>query len=270
MTNFVHKIGSVFIGGARGPSVAATDDELFLANLPGPLGVGNGGQRWMSGAHSLLWKDAGDSLPRWRSRINNGVSYGLSGSSMPSKGTAISSRQTIGVTGAHYLQSTVTLDAARNTVYGLIKPASSATVRALYGPVSMPTTAAPTDDVLNIAVGADGVLRWMQDTPTTSALIHTAAGDRRGVVTLFRTTMSPTTGKSILVHGFAEARNTGLTASLLHTDLQWFCYGDQPSSNRYSGDVAELFVLPGVDYSDPAYADVHARIWSILAGWGGL
>lgn len=268
--SYVHKIGSVFSGGARGPSVAATDDELFIANLPGPIGVGNGGQRWMSGAHSLLWKDAGDSLPRWRDRSNSGVAVGLSGSSMPSKGTAINSRQTIGVTGAHYLQSTVTLDAARNTVYGLIKPASSATVRALYGPVSMPVTSAPTDDVLNLAVGADGIMRWMRDTPAASALINSAAGDRRGVVTLFRCTMSPEYGKGILIHGFAEARNAALTASLLHTDLQWFRYGNQPSSNRYSGDVAELIVLPGVDYSDPAYADVHARLWTILAGWGGL
>lgn len=271
MTTYVHKIGGLFSGGVRGPSVSLSDDEIFLGNLQGPVGVGNGGHRWLSGAHSLLWKDPVDLLPRWRSRSNNSIAYGLSGSAMPSKGTAINARQTIGVTGAHYLQSTVVLDANRNTVYGLIKPASgTSTVRALYGPVTMPVTAAPTDDVLNLAVGADGVMRWMQDTPTHTALINLAAGDRRGVRTLFRATMSPVAGKAIWIHGFAESRNAALVAPLIHTDLQFFRYGDQGSSNRYSGDVAELLIIPGLDYSDPAYVDVDARIRAILVAWGGL
>lgn len=267
----VHKIGANFAGAVRGPTIVASDDEIFLANLPGPLGVGNGGQRWVSGSHALAWKDPTDGLPRIRSRIGGGVAVGLSGSTMVGKAAAINGRQTITTTGAQYLQSSVTLDANRNTVYGLIKPAAgTSTVRTIYGPVTMPTTGAPTDDVLNLGVGADGVMRWMQDTPTASAVINSAAGDRRGAVTLFRATMSPTTGKSILVYGFPESRNVGLVAPLLHTDLQLFRYGNQASASCYSGDIAELLVLPGVDYSDPAYAQIDARILSILAAWGGL
>ncbi len=268
---YVHKIGSTFAAGSRGPSMAASTDELFLADLPGPLGVGNGGNRWFSGAHSLFWKDSADSLPRWLSRVNNIAAYGRSGSSTPGKDTAIAGRQTITFAGASYLDSTATLDANRNTIYGLVKFGSGSTgVRSLYGPVLTPTIAGQTDDVFSLACGADGALRWLSENPSTSSLAALAAGDRRGVTTLFRATMSPTTGKSILIHGFAESRNTALVAPLQHTGLQLAQYADQGSSYRLVGSVSDLLIVPGVDYSDPAYAAVHARIWSILAGWGGL
>lgn len=266
----VHRIASTFAGAARGASLALSDDEMFLANLSGPIGGDNAGQRWISGSHSLCWRDATDGLPRIQSRLG-GVAVGLAGSSMVGKTAGINGLQTLSVTGGQYLQSSVVLDPQRNTVYGLIKPAAgTTTVRALYGPVTMPVSAPPYDDVLDLAVGADGKLRWMQDTPTTSALIHSDAGDRRGAVTVFRVTMSPTTGKAIWVHGYAEARNTALVASLAHADLQLCRYGSQDSVSRFSGEIADLLILPGVDYSDPMYAAADTRIRAILVARAGL
>lgn len=264
---FVQRLAGALTGTPTGLVIAPSDDELYLANIPGPADGTNTGHRWWSGERTFVTLDD-NGLTVWGDRLKPGETLTrvvVGGHANPTKTTAINSRQTLTFAGLSLLD-TIELDAERNTIYVLHKPTTNASLHLLFGPSDAASVGAPTDDVLSLGY-TTGVPRLITDAGNVSLLI--SSGDYRDVTHVVRVTMSPEHGKAIKINdGDVETRDEALTTSLF--DVSFRLGGFEGTASRYTGDIESLLILPGQDMSDPYFTAVDAEIIRILMARGGV
>jgi hypothetical protein len=266
---FVQRLAGALSGTPTGIVIAPTDDELYLANIPGPADGTNTGHRWWSAERTFSTINA-DGFLEWGDRLKPGellTRANVGGHANPTKTTAINSRQTLTFAGLSIMDS-VELDADRNTIYVLHKPTTNASLHLLFGVADAASVGAPTDDVLSLGYTA-GVPRLITDAGNATLAGTTASGDYRDVVHVVRVTMSPEHGKAIKINdGDEEIRNVALTTSLF--DVSFRLAGFEGTASRYTGDIESLLILPGQDMSDPYFTAVDAEVIRILMARGGV
>ena len=203
-----------------GVKLNMTDDEKFIASIPPPIGGSNALYRHWRGDKWTLQTDTATGRALWLdTNAPKHRALSVASHAFPTKTEAINSKQTLTFAGtSQFIVENYNLDAARNTVYAIVKLGDNTGFSCLFGPAVSPTPGAPTDDVLAFGWTA-GRVRLVSDSAGASIALDPVANDWRGLVKVFMVTMSPEGGKSIWTNGVATDTRALLTTNLTETGL---------------------------------------------------